>query len=86
MCGLIMPTITYDQFIVLVYYFYDHGDSKNYAPAKRIRKYGQVLMNKLHEVWPKKHAEIIGTKYDCFHDDSLVEVTHTKLKKEWNNI
>lgn len=46
-------------------------------------RYGQTLMNTLYLVWPEKHKEITTLEYDCFYDDSKVDILLTKLAKEW---
>lgn len=44
----------YDQFIKLVDHIYNCGELR----------YGQVLINLLYKIWPKKYYEIIGTQCD----------------------
>lgn len=56
-----------------------------YSYKDQIR-YGQTIMNVLHDVWPEKYNEITGTEFDCFYTNSLVKLTLDKLEKEWYNI
>lgn len=46
-------------------------------------RYGQSLMNVLHEVWPEKYEEIKNTETDCFYDEKIVRFTIDQLEKEW---
>lgn len=46
-------------------------------------RYGQTIMNTLHNVWPEKYKELIASKEDCFYDDGMVRLTLDKLEKEW---
>lgn len=46
-------------------------------------RYGQTVMNVLHDVWNSKYKEIVGSEYDCFYNNAMVEMTLTKLEKEW---
>jgi len=77
--------MTHDQFVIHVFRLWDHGDSKNFAPAKKIRSYGQILMNELYNTWPEKYNQIKNTEYDCFYDDNVAGATMEMLKKKWEN-
>ena len=46
-------------------------------------RYGQTVMNVLYDIWPKKYDELTGSDYDCFYDNSKIELALTKLEKEW---
>lgn len=46
-------------------------------------RYGQTVMNVLWDVWPEKYKETKNSDYDCFYDNSTVELTLNKLEKEW---
>lgn len=46
-------------------------------------RYGQTVMNVLADVWPDKYRELVATENDCFYDDRMVELTLSKLEKEW---
>ena len=54
-----------------------------YLLSENRLRYGQVVMNVLHDVWPEKYNEISGSDYDCFYDTFLVGYTLNKLEKEW---
>ncbi len=53
------------------------------AAYKEQLRYGQYVMNELYNIWPEKYAEITGTSYDCFYDNTLVQSTLFKLEKDW---
>lgn len=53
------------------------------ASYKDQLRYGQIIMNKLYDVWPDKYAEITNTEYDCFYDNSKVKLALSKLEQEW---
>lgn len=65
--------MTFEQFVSSV----DHDFHTNEL------RYGQTLMNKLSGVWPEKYKELTHTENDCFYNDSVVDCTLTKLRKEW---
>jgi hypothetical protein len=46
-------------------------------------RYGQTIMNVLHDVWHQKYLEISDSDMDCFYDNSNVQFTLDKLEKEW---
>ncbi len=46
-------------------------------------RYGQVLMNVLHSIWPDQYKKLSGGDYDCFYDDRTVILTLEFLEKEW---
>ncbi len=46
-------------------------------------RYGQTIMNVLHQVWPEKYKEISRGEYDCYYDDGTVRFTLDHLEKEW---
>lgn len=46
-------------------------------------RYGQTVMNVLRDVWLNKYNELVATENDCFYDDKVVEITLSKLEKEW---
>lgn len=53
------------------------------ASYKEQLRYGQYVMNELYNIWPEKYSQIVGSDYDCFYDNTLVQATLFKLKKEW---
>ena len=46
-------------------------------------RYGQTVMNVLADTWPDKYKELVATENDCFYDDRMVQLTLSKLEKEW---
>jgi hypothetical protein len=48
-------------------------------------RYGQVLMNVLHSIWPDQHKKIAKTDLDCFYDDGTARSTLEYLEKEWDD-
>lgn len=71
--------MNFDEFLAKVDEFY------NSQPFENKLRYGQTIINILHEVRPEKYKELTGTDYDCFYDDAIVRLTLDKLEKEWNN-
>jgi hypothetical protein len=69
--------MTFEQFLQKVdKYYYDN------EPHQR---YGQGVMNVLHDVYPDWRKRIVGTDLDCFYDDGIVRFTLEYLEKEWND-
>lgn len=65
-------------------YFLQNIDHKfNTSLYKEQLRYGQYIMNELYNIWPEKYAEITGSDYDCFYDNSTVQFTLDKLQKDW---
>jgi hypothetical protein len=48
-------------------------------------RYGQALMNVLHQVWPDWYSRITGTDFDCYYDDGIAQYTLDYLEAEWND-
>lgn len=46
-------------------------------------RYGQTIMNVLAEINPNKYSELVASEHDCFYDDRMVQLTLSKLEKEW---
>ena len=46
-------------------------------------RYGQTVMNVLHDVWHKKYLEISDSDIDCFYSNRTVAMVLNKLEKEW---
>lgn len=67
--------ITFKQFLKMV--------DETYNDHPFTFRYGQTIMNVLHQVWPEKYKEIMQINYDCFYDDGMVRITLDKLEKEW---
>lgn len=47
-------------------------------------RYGQTVMNVLHDVWHQKYLEITDSDLDCFYTNRNVALVLTKLEKEWH--
>lgn len=64
--------------------FVKNVDHKFHTSSYREQlRYGQYVMNELYNVWPEKYAQIVGTSYDCFYDNTLIQSTLFKLEKDW---
>jgi hypothetical protein len=46
-------------------------------------RYGQTIMNILHDVWHTKYLEITDSDMDCFYTNRNVSILLNKLEKEW---
>jgi len=46
-------------------------------------RYGQTIMNVLHDVWHQKYLEISDSDMDCFYTNRNVDMVLNKLEKEW---
>jgi hypothetical protein len=57
--------------------------SKGKIKAENQWRYGQTVMNVLHDVWPEKYQEIKGDNIDCFYSNVTVAEVLDKLEKEW---
>ena len=69
--------MTFQEFVQLV-------DSEFHsATYKEQLRYGQYIMNELYNIWPEKYAQITGSDTDCFYNNYKVELTLSKLEKEW---
>lgn len=69
--------MTFEEFLQKVdKYYYDN------EPHQR---YGQSVMNVLHDVYPDWRKRIVGTDFDCFYDDGIVKYTLEYLEKEWDD-
>lgn len=75
--------MTFKKFVDNIENIYaDQGDK----PESERLRYGQIIMNELWNVWPKKYHEIMGSDKDPFY----CEIVHKKpydllseLEKEW---
>lgn len=72
--------MTFEEFVKTV----DH--QFNTSSYKSQLRYGQTIMNVLHDVWHKKYLEISDSDLDCFYDNATVRFTLEKLEKEWDEI
>ena len=48
-------------------------------------RYGQTIMNVLHDVWHEKYLEISDSDIDCFYTNRNVAILLNKLEKEWHD-
>lgn len=72
--------ITFKEFIDIV--------NTRFLPDESQSQYGQILMSTLNEIWPEKYTQIIGSEYDCSHEDGWsfsVANTINKLESDWKN-
>ena len=80
--------MTFDEFVKLVdETFMNHqaARSEGKISAANQWRYGQTIMNVLHNVWPEKYSELKGSDYDCFYDNRTINLTLEKLEKDWSN-
>ena len=69
--------MTFEQFVLKVdNFYYDHSFEM---------RYGQSLMNMLHQILPDQYDKMRGTDLDCYYDDGIVQFTLEYLEKEWND-
>ena len=68
--------MTFEQFLQKVDRFYYDNEFE--------MRYGQSIMNMLHQIWPDRHNSISGTDLDCYYDDGTVRFTLEYLEKAWN--
>ncbi len=55
----------------------------NSVSASNQLRYGQTIMNILHDVWHTKYLEISDSDMDCFYTNRNVAILLNKLEKEW---
>lgn len=68
--------MTFEEFVLKVdRFYYDHEPNQ---------RYGQSIMNVLHDIYPDWRKRITGTDLDCYYDDGTVRFTLEYLEKEWN--
>ena len=49
-------------------------------------RYGQIVMNILHDVWPEKYKQLLGTNMDCFYyNDQDTSRVVAYLEREWKD-
>lgn len=82
--------MTFEQFIQRVDDVFMSHQAARTKPTQPISasnqlRYGQTVMNVLHDVWHKKYLEISDSEMDCFYDNATVKFTLEKLEKEWRN-
>ena len=69
--------MTFQEFIQLV------DKQFHSATYKEQLRYGQYIMNVLHDVWHEKYLEISDSDMDCFYTNRNIDVLLNKLEKEW---
>jgi hypothetical protein len=69
--------MTFDQFLNRV--------DKVYYENEFELRYGQVLMNVLHSIWPDQYKKLSSGDYDCYYDDGTAPLTIEYLEKAWND-
>lgn len=75
--------MTFKKFLDNIENIYaDQGDK----PESERLRYGQIIMNELWNVWPKKYHEITGSDKDPFYSDIIHKKPYdllNELEKEW---
>lgn len=69
--------MTFEQFL--------QKADRSYQDNKSEMRYGQSIMNMLHQIWPDWYNRVTGTDLDCFYDDGIVRFTLEYLEKEWDD-
>lgn len=67
--------MTFEEFLKLVDQTYNNFNWR----------YGQTVMNVLHNVDKTKYENLLATENDCYYDDGIVKFTLSKLQADWNN-
>lgn len=81
------PTVSFADFLKNVDdMFLQHQASRSNGKisASDQWRYGQTIMNVLHDTWHEKYNQITNTHYDCFFTNANVKSTLEKLEKEWH--
>lgn len=81
--------MTFEQFLSKVDEAFMSHQAARSKPTQPISaanqlRYGQALMNVLHDVWHKKYLEITDSDIDCFYTNRNVAIVLNKLEKEWH--
>lgn len=79
--------MTFKQFIQKVddvFMSHQAARSDGKISAANQLRYGQTIMNVLHDVWHKKYLEISDSDIDCFYTNRSVTLVLNKLEKEWH--
>ena len=82
--------MTFEQFLKKVddtFMNHQAGRSKstdNPVSVSNQLRYGQTIMNVLHDVWHQKYLEITDSDMDCFYTNRNVDMVLNKLEKEWD--
>jgi hypothetical protein len=64
--------------------FWSYQASRGKVSAANQWRYGQTVMNVLHDVWHTKYLEISDSDMDCFYSNHNVGIVLNKLEKEWH--
>jgi hypothetical protein len=78
--------ITFEEFLKKVddtFLSHQAARSRGKIKAENQWRYGQTVMNVLHDVWHQKYLEISDSDLDCFYTNRNVEIVLNKLEKEW---
>ena len=73
----------FEEFLYKVDETFMSNQPPKVSDANRWR-YGQTIMNVLHDVWHKKYLEITDSDMDCFYTNRNVDILLNKLEKEWH--
>jgi len=73
--------MTFKKFLYKIDNIYANQGDK---PESERLRYGQTVMNVLHDVWHKKYLEITDSDLDCFYTNRNVALVLNKLEKEWH--
>lgn len=79
--------MTFEEFVKRVDdTFLEHQASRSGGKISAANqwRYGQTVMNVLHDVWHKKYLEITDSDLDCFYTNRNVALVLNKLEKEWH--
>lgn len=78
--------ITFNEFLEKVddtFMSHQAARSDGKIKAENQWRYGQTIMNVLHDVWHQKYLEISDSHLNCFYTNRNVEIVLNKLEKEW---
>lgn len=64
--------------------FMSHQAARSKPNESNQIRYGQTIMNVLHDVWHQKYLEITDSDMDCFYTNGNVAIVLNKLEKEWH--
>lgn len=71
----------FEEFLV-AYERFAKAKRKEY-PDSHLRD-GQLLMNYISIVWPKKYPDLVNTEFDCYYKDEVMPKTLDHLGVIWN--
>lgn len=64
--------------------FMSHQAARSNISVSNQLRYGQTVMNVLHDVWHTKYIEISDSDIDCFYSNATAQFVLEKLEKEWH--